>query len=259
MKNYDEITNDLLKRRDRYAADQRKKRKVMLSAASLGCVGLIALLGIGIWQSGTHIAPQTEQTAESAGYQDVSADSCERSEAKNSLDESKEVSSAERSDNNKIIVHSINSIPSYKNLFALLWDDFVEMTRDEMKAYYGVDHVPDVPADIKPWKDERCGIYRRNGGTGEVYFDTDTLNYSNDDFTRTVHLEVAKGGFPFYDCVAFEPEYESSVIGGNEVMLGKTEDGTYYAEFTYKNAGFVLNACGVTQDEFVDIIASILE
>lgn len=27
MKNYDELTNDLLERRDRYVADQKKKRK----------------------------------------------------------------------------------------------------------------------------------------------------------------------------------------------------------------------------------------
>ena len=38
MKSYDELTNDLLERRDRYVADQKKKRKrVMGVATSLCC------------------------------------------------------------------------------------------------------------------------------------------------------------------------------------------------------------------------------
>ena len=43
MKSYDELTNDLLERRDRYVADQKKKRKrVMGVATSLCCFCLVA-------------------------------------------------------------------------------------------------------------------------------------------------------------------------------------------------------------------------
>ena len=53
MKNYDEVTNDLLERRDRYVAEQKKKRKrVMGVATSLCCFCLVALLGFGMWQGG---------------------------------------------------------------------------------------------------------------------------------------------------------------------------------------------------------------
>ena len=51
MKNYDELTNNLLERRDRYVLEQRKKRRMISIATSLCCVCLIALLGIGLWQS----------------------------------------------------------------------------------------------------------------------------------------------------------------------------------------------------------------
>lgn len=52
MKNYDEITNDLLQRRDRYVAEQSRKRKRTLGvAASLCCCCLVALLSFGIWHS----------------------------------------------------------------------------------------------------------------------------------------------------------------------------------------------------------------
>lgn len=53
MKNYDELTNDLLERRNRYVTDQKRKRKKVISVAtSLCCVCLVALLGIGVWQGG---------------------------------------------------------------------------------------------------------------------------------------------------------------------------------------------------------------
>ncbi len=52
MKNYEEVTRDLLVRRDRYVTEQKKKRKRMMGvAASFGCFCLAALLGVGVWHS----------------------------------------------------------------------------------------------------------------------------------------------------------------------------------------------------------------
>ena len=53
MKNYDELTNDLLLRRDRYVAEQKKRRKAAIT--SLCCVCIVALLGFGLWKSGTFL------------------------------------------------------------------------------------------------------------------------------------------------------------------------------------------------------------
>lgn len=250
MKNYEEVTNDLLKRRDCYVMEQKRKRKRMMgTVSSLCCICLVALLGFGMWQGGMFKAPQPDQTMGDAEYPGI----------KDNFDESKGESPTNPVTNNKIVVHSIDGISSDRMNICLLGEDFVEMTRDEMKEYYGVDYVPDVPADIKPWEDERSGIYKRDGGTGEVYWDSNILNYSNEDFTRTVHLEVAKGEYPLMDYLFFEPTEEKSVINNIEVMIGLTENGYYYAEFMYKNVGFILNANGVTQDEFVAILASILK
>ena len=138
-------------------------------------------------------------------------------------------------------------------------DDFVKMTREEMIEYYGVDYIPDVPADIKPWEDERSGIYKRDGGTGEVYWDTDILNYSNEDFTRSVHVEVDKGSYVLQDYLYFKGTEEKSVINNVDVLIGLTENGYYYSEFMYKGVGFLIDAKGVTLDEFVAIISSIIK
>lgn len=56
MKNYDELTNDLLLRRDRYVAEQKERRKAVIT--SLCCICVVALLGFGLWKSGAfHPAP----------------------------------------------------------------------------------------------------------------------------------------------------------------------------------------------------------
>lgn len=53
MKNYNEIAENILLRRDKYEKSQRKKRKKMLHISSLAsCFIFVAILGIGIWQSG---------------------------------------------------------------------------------------------------------------------------------------------------------------------------------------------------------------
>lgn len=53
MKNYDEITNDLLERRDQFETEQRNRRKVMKRVVTpICCFCLVALLGIGLWQGG---------------------------------------------------------------------------------------------------------------------------------------------------------------------------------------------------------------
>lgn len=250
MKNYDELTNDLLERRDRYVADQKQKRKSLMSVAtSLCCLCLVALLGFGMWQGGMSNTTPPDQTLEDALYPGI----------KDNFDESKGESADNPAANNRIVINTINGISADKMNINLAGDDFVKMTREEMIEYYGVDYIPDVPADIKPWEDERSGIYKRDGGTGEVYWDADILNYSNEDFTRSVHVEVDKGSYVLQDYLYFKGTEEKSVINNVDVLIGLTENGYYYSEFMYKGVGFLIDAEGVTEEEFVAIIASIIK
>lgn len=70
MKNYDEITNDLLERRDRYAADQRKRRKKVICAAVLACC-FTAVIGLCIWNAArlnnVPTVPQNDEVIYAAG------------------------------------------------------------------------------------------------------------------------------------------------------------------------------------------------
>ena len=65
MKNRDEMVNDLLERRDKYVAEQKRKRNILMrSTAAAVCVCLVASAGVWIWHSKTRDTPTagTEQT-----------------------------------------------------------------------------------------------------------------------------------------------------------------------------------------------------
>ena len=254
MKSYDELTNNLLERRDTYVTEQKRKRKTTMNiATSLCCFCMVVLLGFGAWNSGFFNELPLDQTPDEtigdALYPGI----------KDTFDDQNGESATNPAANNKIVINSVEGLSVDKMNIALMLDDFIEMSREEMCEYYGVDYIPDVPVDIKAWEDERSGIYRRNGGTGEVYWDADVLNYSNEDFTRSVHIEVDKGSYVLKDYYFFKGTEEKSVINNYEVLIGHSESGYYYSEFMYNGIGFLIDATGVTDDEFIAIIASILQ
>ncbi|MDD6275410.1 MAG: hypothetical protein PUB20_01090 [Clostridia bacterium] len=70
MKNCDEMVNSLLERRDRYVAEQKRKRKIIIrTATSMCCVCLVALLGFGMWQGGMFNTTQSETLNDNADTQ----------------------------------------------------------------------------------------------------------------------------------------------------------------------------------------------
>lgn len=243
MKNCDEMVKSLFERRERYAAEQKRKRKLALRVAgSACCVCLTVLLGFGIGQKET-VPKQTAADAVYPGIQDC-------------FDENNSSSADDPVRNNKIVINQISVLSGDKMNICLLEEDFVEMSRTEMMAYYGVDYIPQLPADICAWPDERSGIYMRDG---EVYWDADILNFSNEDFTRRVHLEVGKVSAISRDYFYLEATQEKSVVNNLEVFIGRTEDGYYYADFARQGVNFVLDAKGVTEDEFLAILSSLIQ
>ena len=96
MKNYDELTNNLLERRDHYFAEQKKKRKIVVRATTSLC--LVALVGFGMWQGGMFEATPPEQKLEDALYPGI----------KDYFDESKGESPDNATSNNPSIPNSDN-------------------------------------------------------------------------------------------------------------------------------------------------------
>ena len=250
MKNYNEMAKDVFRRIEEHEIELRNRRKTISRIITpLCCFCLVALLGFGMWQGGVFNITPSDQTLEDALYPGI----------KDNFDESKGESPSNPAANNKIVINSISGISADKMMINLAVGDRIEMTIEELCEYYGVDYIPDVPNDIKIWPDQIGEIFKRNGGTGEVYWDANGLNFSNEDFTRTVHVEVDKGSYVLQDYLYFKGTEEKSVINNVEVLIGLTENGYYYSEFMYNGIGFLIDAKGVMEDEFISIIQSIIK
>ena len=142
---------------------------------------------------------------------------------------------------------------------ALMWEDFVEMDQAELCTYYGWDVFPQVPSDLANWHEtgeDRYGIFRRKDGT--VYCDQNVVNYSNEDATRVLHIALAKGNFPHSD-VLFDTQTVPSTLAGVEMALGRTESGDYFARFLHRDVGFEISAQGLSQEEFLTVLASLVD
>ena len=225
MKSSEEMVRSLFERRAQYDARQKQKKKIFIRvAAALGCVCLIAFAGFAVRNS---IISDTAQQGSTA--------------------------------DNKIVIGHTDGImidSSRKLDFELKPEDFVEMDKASLTEYYETELFPQVPKDLEEWNDIQ-GVYRENNGAGNVYYDGIILNYSNEDFSRCVNLEIEKGRLPV-SCYAFFDEMEEmSDINGTEVKIAEA-DGYYYAQFMYRGAGFRIIGEGLTESEFVDIIASLI-
>jgi len=156
----------------------------------------------------------------------------------------------------------MESVSGSRMYINLMVDDFVPMNAGELKDYIGIDIFPEVPKDLgEEWSVAEgipFGIYRRDGGTGEVYHDQQVLNWSTPDFSRWINIEARKGGLPFQCFRVVTAESERSTIAGVEIFIGRTDDGLFLAEFMYNDVGFRICADGLTQDELVAVIESLI-
>lgn len=248
MKSYNEIAENVFNRREEYETVKRRNRKILTRTLTpICCVCIVALLGIGAWHGGVfknQTTPIKDDTVLSG--------------TKDNLDEDMGRDNSESS-NNRIVINYINGIPSGRTKINVFADDFVKMNKSEINEYYGIDIFPSVPSDLEEWDDENHGIYRRNGGIGEVYWDQMVLNYDNKDFSRSVNMEVKKGSLPILDYGFGNSPEEKSIINNREVDIGYSEYSGYFAIFMYNNVGFCVNGDGLTQDEFVSVLSSIIK
>lgn len=288
MKNYEEVAQEVFKRRDEYKVKMAKRRKKNRnSLATIGCISVVTIGGIAVWQSGlgepTENAPMeygnlnggVMEFSTQSGYEDIliggahvgmdgaAPEGGEPLEGGGFEEPTEEyiytaVPEGEAKED-IIVINEMDDLSSDKQNICLLVDDFVVMNKEKLTAYYGIDVFPDYPADLKEWDVESgYGIYRREQGTGEVYWDGIVINYSNEDFSRSLNVEVEKGNLPF-SCIAdFSKIEELSVINGIEVGLGKNENGYYFAEMIYEGVGFRIIAQGLSEEEVVSVVKSLI-
>lgn len=113
--------------------------------------------------------------------------------------------------------------------------------------------APKLPDDLKI----NCGyvVYSADRTAGEA--PTYCTSFSSaSDAARNVNIEVCKGDeFPASD---ENEKFEKSIIKGKTVYIALNDSGKYYAVFQSDDIGFRITAEGLTQDELIRIIKSLI-
>ncbi len=248
MKNIDETITTVFDRIGQYRENQKRKKQILVRTVTpLCCLCILAAIGFAVWGQGQ--TPDTQQFT----MEEPPVTTAPAASSPGLTEPTHPISS------NKIIIHPIENAPQSDMYIYLGADDFVPMNKDEMEAYYGCDVFPDVPDDISPKENQHWGIYRKDQGTGEIYHDQIRQEYENADQSRVLVVETCKGRLPFHCCIVCLPEEEeNSIINGHEVTIGLSEYGYYAVSFFYKDVGFYIFADGITEDELIGIISSLI-
>ncbi len=251
MKNCNEMVTSLLERRTNYETEQKKRNKIFANGAISVCsVCLAVLLGFGIARSGW-FNPEPDVSAEDAIYAGM----------KDNFDELGGESPTDPAANNKIVINRVDTISfdRAKLNINLNLDDAVYLDEAEICEYYGVNIFPTVPDDLRCIDKGPYNIFYRDAGVGEVYWDQTVLNFDNHDFSRSVNMEVKKGSLPLLDYSFGDNAPEKSLINNWEVTVYADSSGYFSALFMYRDTGFCVNARGLTQDEFISVISSLIK
>ncbi len=250
MKNYNEIAESVFSRRDKAVAEKARRRKTarntVLPVICL-CAVIGAVIGFGHEWEPTHAAPTSEQNKTQ----------------------------------NKIVINTElpESIGNNGIMdFYLDVNDFVPMTKDELRAFYGTEIFPWTPPDLSEYlghysfgESERYGIFRANGGTGDITHDNLLILFTNREAekSRALEIEVSKkyrylsvnnwGSIQSHDTLT--KAYPCSIINGTEVFIYQNlrAGGGYSAVFIYNDTGFSISADGFSEDELIRVIESLTE
>lgn len=235
MKTYNEMAENALERIKEREKTLKQRKKILIGTlAPALCICIAVLTVFGLHRDKPDAVPSPQANITEAGENDI------------------------------IHINENANISAREMYICLKWEDFVKMSPEELEAYYGTKIFPDIPADLKIWDTDEdfvgYGIFRRNNGKGEVYYDHTVWNYSNTSVTRNVNIEIQKENIPYVDFASSrEEDYQKSMIFGCEVYLAHTESGFYHARFMHNGVGFFLTADGLTEEEFISAVRSLLK
>ena len=237
MKNYEEITNGLLERRDRYMAEQKKKRKYTVGIlASACCVCLIALLSFGVWQGGLlGKAPATVPDAPTNS--EYKAQMAGNATAQNQGNQTAENAPEQ-------MLFTINKVQNTVGA-AMLDFAFKEGVYGEVKTlaeitdYLGRDYsaLKDyMPEGFSFVGNYEAKFYYEDGG--KIVHDSCVFGYKKED--QEITILVSKIGAP-YDCLYLLDNPIASEINGVAVTMGGIYKDETSGEFDLVFADFSHN------------------
>ena len=275
MKNYDELTNDLLERRDRYVADQKKKRKrVMSVATSLCCFCLVALLGFGMWQGGMFDAkpPITLDDSINTGDKDyINPDELDNSQSTtpgNNDSQGNTQTGTEQKFDPAEIIWTINRVEGQVSAAPLNYstDKYYSERKSltDIAAYLGRDlsklEVVTSQGFEFLGRYETDFYYELNG---DVAYDSCVFGYTKEE--KQITIRVSKIGVP-YDCMYMLNNPTVSNINGVEVTVGGVykadnsgEIELIFADFSHGGLQYRVTIENVPSDDYMYLNSIISE
>lgn len=256
MKSYNDVANAVFEKRDNILEQKKRCKK---NAVKIGlpviclCIAAVAVLGIGKMNK-TPNAPESVVS-----------------------NVSQTVTSSEKEENKIVINTEFPELPNNSvSDFCVDINDYVPMTKDELRSFYGTEIFPRVPDDMAEYlghlgggEDRRYGIYRANGGTGDIIHDNQLILYVNREAQerRALDIEVSKkyrymsvgyGSISSHDELTKGLDF--SIINGVEVYIFyHSQVGYYKVNFIYNDTGFSIRADGFSEAEVIEVIESLTE
>lgn len=284
MKNYDQTIESVFERIENYNTLKRKRTEAAKKAViPLCCICLAVLVGSVIHSNLTQMPIEENSGAMPAESSAVSpAESSEQKSSQSGESQTEESSKSEVSQNSapevsqeviensgtvtspsvidNIVFVDAEEFPTVDRMYiALMTNDRIQLSSAQLNAYYGTNVFPDNIPDDLTLHSEHFFIYRKNNGKGDVYHDGNAIRYLDESMTRGFSINVDKNGMPFDFCNIFAAVDSFSVVNGTKVGFAQMDGGeNLLAEFIYQEVGFRIIASGVTQDEFIAVVKSLL-
>lgn len=275
MKNSNEMFNSLLERRDRYIAEQRKKRKAVIRTATpVCCLCLVVMLGVSIWQSGLLGQPDVPIQGDTSGQigGSVGGTSDTQSPSSSAKDEYAVYTGTESSGGGadlfpantgdaEIIVNELASEIPEKGFYNLRPENYYDYTKDELFDYYGIEFdISSIFPDMVERNTNSYGIFKSDDGKdimGHVFI------WTNLSSGEEVSIDILKDGTPKTDVndIAAGGSPLASTISGEKAIIfhsGIGERSGYYAEFFHKGLGFAVYGYNFDEDDFVRVLSYLI-
>lgn len=137
--------------------------------------------------------------------------------------------------------------------------DRVYLSKKKLLKHFGRNIFPNVPSDLSLKMDEKdkFPVYKRDK-KGKIYYDRQSLNYADELYYKHISIGVQKGEFP--SSYQIKGKVKGVKFGESVTTLFQDKKRKiYYAEFMVDGLDFHVYSRGISRDEFVEVVKSLVE
>jgi len=261
MKDYNEVAQSVLERRDKYMAERRRTRKRVVS--TLSCFCLVALVGIGAWHGGLFdTQPAHNEPMIEPGEGELQDGTIAYVAEGSDMAVEPELPVVEALPTAHFNVVDCPVVIEYMQI-GLSGEDFISMTYAEMLSYYGIDLPIEeaFPSLSLTGYDSGYGVYQ-NSERG-TYYDGNIVSFENPDGAQTLRITLTKAFHHPYDIFTLTSEQIGfTTVNGHDLSVFSyiDEEGSqrFYVELLQNGVGWYIDASGISEEDFLRILMTVV-